>query len=110
MPDGTAPPAAICVDAPASTTHVPEPVVPMPTPMMIVDGGPAAVSVASTCPVVVTVNGWKLLPFTCTVPVSVSVVLGVDGVVVDVELELLVQLDTATASTMIASVARIRSA
>ena len=93
------------------SAHDPDPVVPMPIPIVIVDGGPAAVSVTSTWPVVVTVNGLKSLPFTCTVPDSVSVVFGVDGVVV-VVFELLLQpaAARASASTSTSSDPRITNA
>src|SRR5260370_32507589 len=100
MPGGNDPPAAIAADAPAIRAHDPEPVWPIPTPIVMFDGGPAAVSVTSTSPVAETVKGPKLLPFTCTVPVSVSVVFGIVGVVADVELEPLLQADAARASEM----------
>jgi hypothetical protein len=70
------------------TAHVDALGVPIPRPMKIVAGGPAAVSVTLTVPVCATAKGEKLTPPTGTVPVNVSVVVVAAGVVtVDVEFE-----------------------
>src|SRR5436190_19468399 len=53
----------------------------IPTPIQIVDGGPAAVSVTFTVPVCETLKGEKLTPLTCTVPGNVSVIVVAVGVV-----------------------------
>lgn len=72
----------------------------MPTPIVIVDGGVAAVSVRSTCPVAVTENVWYALPPTGTVPVKVSVVrvtVGVGVVVASLLHATVAHVKTATA-------------
>jgi len=77
-----------------SNVHVGASYAPNPSPTKIVDGGPAAVSVTlNVAPAVATVNGWKSLPATFTVPEKLSVEaavvgVGADGVAV-VELSLL---------------------
>src|SRR5215813_2691216 len=59
---------------------------PIPRPIAIVGGGPAAVMVTLTCPGVVTVNVWTFEEPGCTTPVNVSVVSVADGEVMDDEL------------------------
>ena len=78
-------PAGVCVEPPESSAHAVLLGVPTPRPMVIVGGGPAALSVTFTVPLCATVNDLKSLPPTGTVPVKVSVVIGTDG---DVVLEL----------------------
>ena len=67
-------PAGVLVSAPANGTHFESAASPRPKPMMIVDGGAAAVSVASTTPACDTVNVWNALPAIGVMPVNVSVV------------------------------------
>src|SRR5262245_41173256 len=68
-------PAGTIVDPPERSVHVGAAHVPTPSPMKIVDGGPAAVSVTVSCPPdSVTVNGCESLPPTSTVPVNISTV------------------------------------
>jgi hypothetical protein len=70
------------VEAPGTSVHVAPLGMPMPTPIGIVAGGPAAVSVTLTSPARDALNVWKSLPATATVPLNVSVTV-VDGAVVD---------------------------
>lgn len=67
----------------AASTQV-EPPVPTPRPMVIVDGGPAAINVIFIGPAWATVKLLKSLPPTGTVPMNVSVVRTIDGAVVEV--------------------------
>src|SRR5262249_23733877 len=92
-------PAAVVVDPPASSVHVPPLATPTPTPISMFDGGEAAVSVTSISPVCVTLKLWESLPRGFTVPVKVSVFTVTDGLV-ELELELPPpQLATAIAHT-----------
>src|SRR5215475_5205959 len=59
---------------------------PIPSPMVMVAGGPADVMVTLTDPGVVTVKLWTFVALCCTVPVNVSVVTAADG---DVMLDVL---------------------
>ena len=78
----TAEPAGVFTEPPDSTAHDDPLCVPTPSPIVIVDGGPAAVSVTSTRPVAAIVKLLKALPRTGTVPENVSVVRVTVGVVV----------------------------
>jgi hypothetical protein len=96
--------AGVIVESLDITAHVDALGVPIPRPMKIVAGGPAAVSVTLTVPAWATVKGEKLTPPTGTVPVNVSVVVVAAGVVsVAVESEVL------QAAMVRASVRRIGS-
>jgi hypothetical protein len=67
-----------------NNVHVGASYAPKPSPVKIVAGGPAAVSVTlNVAPAVATVNGWKSLPATLTVPVKLSVEAAVVGVGAD---------------------------
>jgi len=67
-----------------NNVHVGASYAPNPSPVKIVAGGPAAVSVTlNVAPAVATVNGWKSLPATLTVPVKLSVEAAVVGVGAD---------------------------
>ena len=78
----TAEPAGVFTEPPDSTAHDDPLCVPTARPIVIVDGGPATVSVTSTSPVAAIVKLLKALPRTGTVPENVSVVRVTVGVVV----------------------------
>src|SRR6516164_9487472 len=74
-------PAAVCTDAPVppSGVHTGLPAAagwPTASPIVIVGGGPAAVSVMLTCPAYKTLKTFESLLPTCTVPMNDSVVGG----------------------------------
>jgi hypothetical protein len=98
-------PAGVASDALASKGHEAAAVavaalgVPTPSPMKMVAGGPAAVSVTfNVPPEPPTVNGWNADPPTSTVPENVSVVVIV-GSVKPLEFELLSPLEHADKTT-----------